>query len=223
MNKRIQWLLQQASLKLLVLAALFLLALFLFAYIAHEAVLEQEDMFDARVHAFFSLHTTPALTNIAHNLTFLGSTLFLLPAYILLVGTLVIFKQKRTALDISIVTLSSFLMMQVLKQLFHRQRPELPIVKAIHTYSFPSGHSLSAFIFCSILAYLVWKSSWRIVWKWLYTILLSLLAVAIGISRIVLNVHFATDVIAGFCLGIMWVILSFWIIQKINRRRSLQQ
>jgi undecaprenyl-diphosphatase len=222
MNKRIQWLLQQASLKLLVLAALFLLALFLFAYIAHEAVLEQEDVFDAQVHQFFMQHATPAITGVAQDLTFLGSNLFLLPAYILLIGTLIIFQKKRTALDISTVALSSFLMMQALKQIFQRQRPELPIIKAIHTYSFPSGHSLSAFIFCSILAYLVWKSNWHIVWKWLYTILLLLLAVAIGISRIVLNVHFATDVIAGFCLGIMWVILSFWIIQKINRRRSLQ-
>ena len=219
MNKRIQWLLQQTSLKLLVLAALFLLALFIFAYIAHEAVYEQEDVFDAQVHAFFLLHTTPALTDTARDLTFLGSSLFLLPAYILLIGALIIFKRKQYALDISTVALSSFLIMQVLKRVFHRKRPDLPIIKAIHTYSFPSGHSLSSFIFCSILAYLIWKSNWRVVWKWLYTVLLLLLAAAIGISRIVLNVHFATDVIAGFCLGIMWVILSFWIIHKINQRR----
>jgi undecaprenyl-diphosphatase len=221
MNKGIKWLLQQASLKLLILAALFLSALFIFAYIAHEAVLEQEDVFDAQVHRFFLLHTTPAITGVAQDLTFLGSSLFLLPAYILIAGTLIIFKKKQQALDISTVALSSFLVMQVLKQVFHRKRPQLPIVKTIHTYSFPSGHSLSSFIFCSILAYLIWKSNLHKAWKWLATVLLLLLAVAIGISRIVLNVHFATDVIAGFCLGIMWAILSFWIIQKINQRRSL--
>jgi len=222
MDKQSKRLLQQVSLKVLVLAALFLGALFIFAYIAHEAVYEQEDVFDARVHAYLLAHTTPGLTEVAQGFTFLGSSLFLLPTYILLVGILIIFHQKRQALDISIVAISSFLIMQVLKQVFHRKRPNLPIIKAIHSYSFPSGHSLSAFIFCSILAYLVWQGKDRTVYKWVLTILLLLLAVAIGVSRIVLNVHFATDVIAGFCLGIMWVTLSFWVIQKINRRQLLQ-
>ena len=223
MNKKLQWLLQQVSLKVLILAALFLGALFIFAFIAHEAVYEQEDAFDARVHTYLLAHTTPSLLEAARSFTFVGSSLFLLPAYILLIGTLVIFQKKRSALDISIVAISSFLIMQLLKRIFQRKRPELPIIKAIHTYSFPSGHSLSSFIFCSILAYLIWKSNWLNIWKWIYTVLLGLLAIAVGLSRIVLNVHFATDVIAGFCLGVMWVILSFWIIQKINHRRLLQE
>src|SRR4051812_42301422 len=223
MNKRIQRLLEQVSLEVLVLAALFLGSLFIFAYIAHEAVYEQEDVFDARVHTYLLAHTTPLLIKIASGFTYLGSSLFLLPTYILLVGILIIFKKRRTALDISIVALSSFLMMQVLKQVFHRKRPNLPIIKAIHSYSFPSGHSVSSFIFCSILVYLVWKGEGRTIYKWVLTFILLLLAVAIGLSRIVLNVHFATDVIAGFCLGVMWVTMSFWIIQKINNRRSSQQ
>ena len=223
MDKRSKNLLQRVSLEVLVLAALFLVSLFIFAYIAHEAVLEQEDVFDTRVHAYLLAHTTPLLIKVASGFTYLGSSLFLLPAYVLLIGMLIIFKKKSTALDISVVALSSFLVMQVLKQVFHRKRPNLPIIKAIHTYSFPSGHSVSSFIFCSILAYLVWKGEGHTVYKWILTFMLLLLAVAIGLSRIVLNVHFATDVIAGFCLGVMWVTLSFWVIQKINQRRSLQQ
>src|SRR5690349_8305122 len=140
MDKQSKWLLQQVSLKVLVIAALFLGSLFIFAYIAHEAVFEQEDVFDAHVHAYLLAHSTPALVSAAEDVTFLGSSLFLLPAYILLIGILIIFQKKRYALDIAIVAISSFLMMQVLKQVFHRKRPDLPIIKAIHTYSFPSGH-----------------------------------------------------------------------------------
>ena len=222
MDKQSKWLLQRISLELLVLAALFLGSLFIFAYIAHEAVFEREDVFDTRVHTYLLAHTTPELIEVAKGFSFIGSSLFLLPTYILLIGILIIFQRKRYALDISIVALSSFLMMQLLKQVFHRKRPNLPIIKAIHTYSFPSGHALSSFIFCSILAYLVWQGKARTVYKWVLTVLLLLLAVAIGISRIVLNVHFATDVIAGFCLGVMWATLSFWIIRKINQRRPIQ-
>jgi len=223
MDKRIQALLKEISLKVLLLAALFLGALFLFAFIAHEAVYEQEDAFDAHVHAYLLAHTTPVLVEVAKGFTYLGSSLFLLPTYILLVGILIINKKKRTALDVSIVAISSFIMMQLLKQVFHRKRPDLPIIKTIHSYSFPSGHSLSSFIFCSILAYLVWNGKGHVAAKWVLTIILLLLALAIGASRIVLNVHFATDVIAGFCLGVIWVILSFWIIRRINHRRLLQE
>jgi undecaprenyl-diphosphatase len=222
MDKQSKWLLKWVWLKVLVLAALFLSSLFIFAYIAHEAVYEQEDAFDSHVHTYLLAHTTPWLIEVARGFTFLGSSIFLFPAYILIVAVLIIFKKKRYALDISIVALSGFLVMQVLKRVFHRKRPDLPIIRNIHNYSFPSGHSLSAFIFCSILAYLVWQGKARAVYKWMLTVLLLLLAIAIGISRIVLNVHFATDVIAGFCLGIMWVMLSFWVIQKINHRRLLQ-
>jgi len=155
MDKSIQGLLQRISLKVLILAALFIGSLFLFAYIAHEAVYEREDAFDARVHTYLLAHTTPALVSVAGDFTFLGSSMFLLPVYVLLIGVLIIFQKKRYALDISIVALSSFLIMQVLKQVFRRKRPDLPVIKAIDTYSFPSGHSLSSFIFCSILAYLL--------------------------------------------------------------------
>ena len=124
MDKRIQWLLKQASLKVILLAALFLGALFIFAYIAHEAVYEQEDVFDARVHTYLLAHTTPALIEVAQGFTYLGSSLFLLPTYLLLIGILIIYKKKRTALDISIVAISSFLVMQLLKQVFHRKRTD---------------------------------------------------------------------------------------------------
>lgn len=40
----------------------------------------------------------------------------------------------------------------------------------------------------------------------------------IGISRIFLRMHYPTDVIASFCLGIVWVIISLWIFKKINRQ-----
>jgi len=223
MDKQEKKLLQQVPLKVLLVAALFLIALFIFAYIAHEAVYEHEDIFDAHVHAYLLAHSTPALITIAEYFTFLGSSLFLFPAYITLITILLIRKQKRNAIDVAVVGVSSFLLMHALKQVFHRKRPDLPIIKGIANYSFPSGHSLSSFIFCSVLTYLIWKGDLNIIWKWLLTILLLLVAVSVGISRIVLNVHFATDVIAGFCLGVMWVILSFWVVQKVNQRRSLQQ
>ncbi|MHA4810891.1 phosphatase PAP2 family protein, partial [Flavitalea flava] len=125
-------------------------------------------------------------------------------------------KNKRYALFITILVLSSTGLMAALKQVFHRQRPQIPIIKGLTTYSFPSGHTLSAVIFCSIVGYLVWDSKMRPIWKGLLIAVLLLLALIVGFSRIALNVHFATDVIAGFCLGVLWVILSFWFMKRWN-------
>ncbi len=217
MNKWTSKLLKQASLKVVMVVILFLVSLYVFAWIADEAVLEKEDLFDSSVHTFVVHHSTDAFVSIMQKFTFLGSSSFLFPAYVLIVLFFLLAKKYRVAIDIAVVALSSFFIMFLLKHIFQRQRPDLPIIKGITTYSFPSGHTLSSFVFCSLLAYIVWNTHWHIAIKWLLTFVLFLLSLTVGISRIVLNVHFATDVIASFCLGVMWVIVSFWLLSKINR------
>lgn len=215
---KIYWqdIVKQVSFKVLVVALLFLASLFIFAYIAREAVYEHEDTFDLNVIAFISSHLTPQMIRAMRDFTFFGSSMFLLPAYLSLVGYFMIRKKLHYAIDIAIISLSSTGLMLALKQVFHRHRPQLPIIKGITSYSFPSGHALSSFIFCSVLIYLVWDAKLHPAWKYFLIALLVLFSVTIGISRIVLNVHYATDVIAGFCLGIMWAILCFYILKKIR-------
>ena len=213
--------LQQLSLKILIVTGLFIGSLFLFIMIANEAVLEKEDIFDKKIHHLVLQHSSSRLIETMHAVSFFGSTYFLLPAYLILVGYFLIKKNYRYAIDIAVISLSSFLLMQLLKQLFHRKRPSLPIIKGITSYSFPSGHTLSSFIFCSILGYIIWQGSLSKTWKLLLIAGLLILTLMIGISRIMLNIHYATDVIAGFCFGVMWVILSFWLIRLVFRRKDL--
>lgn len=214
MKSRIRNKIKELSLEVLVVISLFLLSLGVFAFIANEVFYEHEDAFDKSVQTIVARYSSPALIEMMMGFTFFGSSGFLLPAYILLVGYFLIKKNYRNALFISILVLSSTGLMFGLKLLFQRQRPQFPIIKGITSYSFPSGHTLSAAIFCSILGYLVWDSQIRNIWKGLLIFLLLLLALTVGFSRIALNVHFATDVIAGFCLGVMWMILSFWVMKR---------
>jgi undecaprenyl-diphosphatase len=64
--------------------------------------------------------------------------------------------------------------------------------------------------------YVLWKEDIKPVWKWIFSILLILFSVAIGISRVVLRYHFASDIIAGFCIGFSWVIFTLWLLNKIH-------
>jgi undecaprenyl-diphosphatase len=220
MRKRVQNLLRLASLEILVTAVIFLIALFIFSFIVHEALYEREDIFDKKAIHFFSTHSSQAFIEVMKRITFFGSTTFLLPAYIILIAWYMSKKRMQYAIDITVIAVSSMSMMFALKQFFHRQRPQLPIIKGISGYSFPSGHALSSFIFCSILIYLVWKGNLRSAPKYILMAFLLLCALTIGLSRIVLNVHYATDVIGGFCLGIIWVIISFAILKKIRKNAA---
>ena len=76
-------------------------------------------------------------------------------------------------------------------------------VKLNRLYSFPSGHSTAAFTMALILAYIINKRSWSII--------LPLIALLAGYSRVYLAQHFPTDVLAGMCLGIISTILSLMI------------
>jgi undecaprenyl-diphosphatase len=219
MEKRTKRILTLLSLEFIVTAGIFLLALFTFSLIIHEALYEREDVFDNNAIHFFATHSSPGLIALMEKITFFGSTTFLFPAYIVLIGWYLIKKKYTYAADIAIIAISSTVMMFGLKQFFHRQRPQLPIIKGITGYSFPSGHSLSSFVFCTILIYLVWKGALHLGYKVVLTLILILCPLAIGLSRVVLNVHYATDVIGGFCLAIVWVILSFIFLRKIRKRK----
>jgi len=112
------------------------------------------------------------------------------------------------------------LLMFLLKDIYHRHRPDLPLLRELNGYSFPSGHATDSFIFCSILIYLIWKSKISATWKYILAAFLVLFSLSIGASRIILRYHYASDVLAGFALAFAWVIFSFWILGKIKRKTN---
>ncbi|MGN6402581.1 MAG: phosphatase PAP2 family protein [Flavisolibacter sp.] len=209
---------KEFPLKLLAAGVLFFIAVFLFAFLAKMVVIDKKDLFDTTVFSFLHRYTTPFLIKLMDIFTFFGSATFLFPAYVVLVVFLLLKKQTRWAVDIAIIGISSELLKLFLKNSFHRHRPDLPLIETLNSYSFPSGHALSSFIFFSILVYLLWKKDFNPAWKWIISILLILFSITIGISRIVLRYHYASDVVAGFCIGYSWVIFSLWLLNKIHVR-----
>jgi membrane-associated phospholipid phosphatase len=206
----------QFSWKSVVIACLFLAALFLFALIANEVVNEKEEVIDKIVSSYFLQHSNVGLINAMRYVSFFGSAYFLFPSYVVLAVYFILKKRTHLAVAISTVGLSSYFLEQAMKHFFHRKRPSLPVIKSLTTYSFPSGHTFSSFIFCSILGYLIWHSALPVNTKRLIMVLLLLVPFIIGLSRIVLNVHYVSDVVAGFCLGVVWIITCSWILIKLN-------
>jgi len=220
MKKFIRGFIAEIELKTFLVSLLFIISIFVFGYIAHEIVGENETVFDEKAFHFFAGFNSPGFITINRILTFFGASYFSLSAYIILLTILFLSGRKTDGINIAIIAVTSTALMFGLKEFFHRKRPDLPLIRTLDNFSFPSGHALSSFIFCSVLVYLVWKGGLHIAWKWVLSVLLMLFSICIGISRIVLRYHYASDVLAGFCLALAWVIFSLWLEKKLTSRKT---
>ena len=73
-----------------------------------------------------------------------------------------------------------------------------------------------SFTFYGLLIFLVWENVSNKWVKWILMIFLFLLILIIGVSRVYLRVHYASDVLAGYALGLIWLVLSVWVVRKIE-------
>ena len=187
--------------------ALALTALFFFAWMADEIMEGDTLRFDEYVRGLIHQFAFPALTTLMQIASFLGSTLFLTLLGISVVIALYLKKHRRGAIIFTITTIGASLLLVSLKLAFRRARPE-PFFDTIlpASYSFPSGHSLGSFCFYGALAAIITvriEKLWLKILVWLAAVILILL---IGISRIYLGVHYPSDILAGFAVGLIWVI-----------------
>jgi undecaprenyl-diphosphatase len=147
-------------------------------------------------------------------ITFLGKHQFLIPANLILIFYfLLVTKQNWFSIRVITISISSLVLMLLLKQLFQRKRPLSPLLKAAKGLSFPSGHAIMAVTFYGLLVYVL-QHTIDIGWmKFLLTFLLVILVILIGFSRVYLRVHYASDVLGGFIIGLLWLLISLAIIK----------
>lgn len=132
----------------------------------------------------------------------------------MLVALLIFSINKKWAALVSLNTGLCVGLNQIVKHIFLRNRPVgIALIKQ-GGYSFPSGHSMISFAFIGLFIYMVLSSNLSKGKKVLFTTLLSLLILIIGISRIYLGVHFASDVLAGFALSCAYLIIFINLVYK---------
>ena len=210
--------------KLVLLIVLFVISVYLFGFIVHEVLWEKEEAADKIVSNFINDHIVSYnLTKVMKVITFFASIYFSLVAFTALALWYLLYKKsKQLALNIAAIGISSSLVTYLLKELFRRARPADPLIDPLHNYSFPSGHASSGFIFWGLLAYLIWKSKISLTYKYIISGFFILFALLIGFSRIYLRIHYASDVIAGFCVGFAWLAFSIWILERLNVKNTHQ-
>ncbi len=175
---------------------------------------------DQEIFAVISPHITESCTRFMLAVSFLGNHNFLVPVNLLLLSYFIIRKNNRLALRVAIVSLSSLSLMTFFKTIFQRQRPEQPMVDGVTNFSFPSGHAFMSVAFYGLLIWLaaIYITNKRV--RQLVIAFLLLLILAIGFSRIYLRMHYATDVVAGFCMGFIWLMFCLWLTDKAQQQEK---
>jgi membrane-associated phospholipid phosphatase len=206
------------SIEMIVVLATFLLSLIAFILVTRHIFVLRDETFDFRVFDFLQNAVNEKNNEVMLFFTFLGKHSFLLPANIaLIIFFLFIRKHRWFSIKIPAIALSSLALMVILKNLFGRPRPDIPLLNEARGLSFPSGHALMSVTFYGLLIHIVWhtvRNKWA---KWSIIIALGLLILIIGFSRIYLRVHYASDVLAGFATGFLWLVISLYIVRRIEK------
>jgi undecaprenyl-diphosphatase len=136
--------------------------------------------------------------------SWLGGWIGMIPICVGLVLLLVATHRRAEAVWAAVALAGIHLVVTpLLKEVFDRPRPDQGSPIALPSSdSFPSGHASGAVVTFGVLAALG-AERWpdvRLLWTGA-----ALVTLAVGASRVVLNVHYTTDVVAGFCLGLIWL------------------
>lgn len=179
--------------------------------------------FDPGLTENFIDHRTAILSKVAQTITFFGSVPVLTALTVLVCALLRILTRRwRPTVILAVGMAGAAGLTYGLKVLIGRHRPDSSLViGTIDTgFSFPSGHTLSSTVFFVLLAALLWYSNFSRKVKIAGAIVAVVLSIAMGLSRVYLGYHWATDVLAGWTVALTWLCLIGTAIHAIDTRQS---
>jgi len=175
------------------------------------------DALDRSVYGALYAGGRPALILVARVFTFLGEPTILVGAGFLVAAWLWYRRRGRFALGLLLVILVGRGLAEAQKYWIARARPTLePHLVVVKTSSFPSGHAASSMIFYFTLALALAPAQWRRLAA-AGAVLLSLL---VGTSRVMLGVHWPSDVIGAWSFGLLWVLVTLRPAERLIGRNS---
>ena len=133
---------------------------------------------------------------------------------IFIVLLFVLLFRNKDSLFLVVSSVDCLLLNTIFKYIVRRSRPmELRLISQ-GGYSFPSGHTVMAVCFYGYFLYLALTKIKNKVFRYCVSFLLILVILSIGVSRIYVGVHFASDVLGGYCLGFSYLLLLIYVKEK---------
>lgn len=189
-------------------------ALLIFIFIS---LRRESNKLDDQVFAWVNQHTSKSNTRLMLFFTFLGKHHFLIPVNLALLAYFLITRNDEYALKIPVIALSSVMLMLILKRIFYRQRPANPLLQKVRGLSYPSGHALMSASFYGLLIHITWHNAPDKALMWLLIFFFLMLILVIGFSRVYLRVHYTSDVLAGYAIGLLWLLFCIYAWPSVSR------
>ena len=172
--------------------------------------------FDLSIYNFIYGLNSPGLTMFMRVISSLGSAIVIITA---LLCIFLLFKDKKIFLQFFTLTIVTKVINHIIKIIVKRERPNvLTSISVESGYSFPSAHTMISTVFYGFIIYLIMKNVKNKKIKNISIISLFIIIFLIGISRIYLGVHYATDVIFGFLFGFIILFIFINLIYKKSRK-----
>lgn len=162
---------------------------------------------DQNVLQFFVGNRTEWLSFLMLIVTYSGSYLLVISVTFLSALSFYIHKHTSKIMPLLVSVFGSAATVFALKHIFYRARPLVEALYLETGSSFPSGHTTAAMALYGFILYTVWKHEKHPLSN-PFIIFLSILIVLIGMSRLYLGVHYLSDVLAGYLLGLIWLSVS---------------
>jgi undecaprenyl-diphosphatase len=169
-------------------------------------------LLDRQIYEALYAGHRPALATFARILTFFGEPTLLVSAGFLVAGWLVWRGHRRLPLALLLIVLVGRGLSEAQKYWIARVRPDFePHLVVVQTSSFPSGHATSSMIFYLTLALALTRD---MRWHRAAAVGAILMSLLIGTSRVMLGVHWPSDVIGGWAFGLLWVLLTLRLAER---------
>jgi membrane-associated phospholipid phosphatase len=195
-------------------------ALWLFGEVA-DNVIDQDKLaqFDARVLVLLAPWRTQTGLAIANVVSRFGTSLVMSVLALVVLLTLYRRNWRAVAVGWTLVFGGGKLVEALLKHTLHRTRP-IGAMQHLSdpSYSYPSGHAMGAMIGYGMLAYMVLRRVHQPAARAAVTTAAALIILAVGLSRLVLAVHYFTDVVGGYAAGAVWLALSLAAVEAARDR-----
>jgi membrane-associated phospholipid phosphatase len=155
------------------------------------------------------------------NVTNLGSKQFIYPFVGVMVFVLIgLYRDWLPGILYGAASYMTHELNKVFKLFIHRERPTILMEANAVGESFPSGHAMVSMVCYGLLAYFLVKKIKSKLLASAVQVFFALVVFLIGISRYVINVHYLTDVIAGFVFGYLCLITAIYLYEFLQKKRS---
>jgi len=193
-------------------------SLIAFANVGAAVFTDKSTTFDSAVQAWSMAHQKSGLHAVSMWITTIGGVMGM--RLLAVAGAVFLWFRghRRVAAGVLLVPIVTVRLFEFMKGIYARPRPGGLAGHVENSFAFPSGHATMSAAVCCTLAYVFWREGF--IGRWTALVFAVLVPLLVGLSRVYLNVHWATDVLGGWSIGLFVAALSAALYNHHRRRRA---